>query len=125
MTWLGPAGQYHAILASTWAPGSLAVTGSQQYVSISAQKAADGSRVVVRMANNQQVPAVVVLTITGFNSNTNVKVTTLSGTALTQTNPPWDTLAIAPVVTYMNLPSGGGNVTLPAYAAVTLELLQA
>lgn len=124
-TWLGPAGQYHAVLASTWAPGALAVTVGGPDVSASAQKAADGSRVVVRLANKNASPAVVELSVTGFASSTDVLVTTLAGTALTQTNPPWDKLAISPVVTHMTLPSGGGNVTLPPFSAVALELTAA
>lgn len=125
MTWLGPAGQYHAVLAATWAPGALAVTGSQQHVSISSQLSADGGRVVVRMANKNAAAVVVALTITGFNSSPNAKVTTLTSAALTDTNPPWNPLAISPIITNITLPSGGGNVTLPAYSAVTLELMKA
>lgn len=126
MTWLGPAGQYHAILADTWASGALAVTLSPgAAVSASAQKDASGGRVVVRLANSHGSPAVVVLSVSGFASQTRVKVTTLSGAALTDTNPPWNPMAIAPVVSYLTLPSGGGNVTVPAFAALALELLAA
>ena len=124
-TWLGPAGQYHAILADTWAPGALAVTVGGSAVSASAQKAADGSRVVVRLANANGAPAVVELAVTGFASRTDVRVTTLSGPAPTATNPPSNMFNIAPVVTHMTLPSGGGNVTMPPYSAVTLELTAA
>ena len=126
MTWLGPAGQYHAILAQTWASGALAVTLSPgASVSASAQKDVSGARVVVRLANSHGAPAVVALSITGFASQANVKVTTLSGAAPTATNPPWDPFAISPKVSYMSLPSGGGNVTVPAFAAVALELTAA
>ena len=126
MTWLGPAGQYHAILANTWADGALAVTLSPgAAVSASAQKDASGGRVVVRLANSRGSPAVVVLSVAGFASQTRVKVTSLSGAALTDTNPPWNPTAIAPVVSYITLPSGGGNVTVPAFAALALELLAA
>lgn len=126
MTWLGPAGQYHAMLASTWASGALAVTyNTAGPVSVSAQKDEAAGRVVVRIANKNAAPAVVQLVITGFASRPDVTVTTLTGTSLTQTNPPWDPLAIAPVVSHMTLASGGGNVTVPAYAAVALELFAA
>ena len=122
MTWLGPAGQYHAVLASTWADGALAVSGGQGVVSVSAQKDVAAGRVVVRIANKNASPAVVQLAITGFASQSQVKVTTLKGNALTQTNPPWDPLAISPIVTSTQLPSGGGNVTVPAFSVTTLEL---
>ncbi len=123
MTWLGPAGQYHAMLKNTWASGALAVTGAAgNGISVSAQKDVAGGRVVIRVANHNAAPASVPLTVTGFASKPDVKVTTLSGTALTQTNTPANPLAIAPVVTNMNLPSGGGTVTIPGYSAVALEL---
>jgi len=126
MTWLGPAGQYHALLANTWASGALAVDyNAAGPVSVSAQKDEAAGRVVVRIANKNAAPAVVQLIVTGFASRTDVTVTTLSGTSLTQTNPPWDPLAIAPVVSHMTLASGGGNVTVPAFAAVALELFAA
>ena len=125
-TWLGPAGQYHAMLAATWAPGALAVTTSPgAAVSASAQKDEAGGRVVVRLANKNASPVVVELSIAGFASQPSVKVTTLSGAALTDTNPPWDMERISPVVTSMQLPSGGGNVTVPAFSAIALELLAA
>jgi alpha-L-arabinofuranosidase len=123
MTWLGPAGQYHAMLKDTWAPGALAVSDTQgSSVSVSAQKDEAGARVVVRLANKNATPATVPLKITGFASKPDVKVTTLSGTSLDQTNTPSNPLAIVPVVTHMSLPSGGGTVTVPAYSAVALEL---
>ena len=125
-TWLGPAGQLHALLAATWAAGALAVTTSPgAAVSASAQKDEAGGRVVVRLANKNASPVVVELSIAGFASQPSVKVTTLAGSALTDTNPPWDMLRIAPVVTSMQLPSGGGNVTVPAFSAIALELLAA
>ena len=113
----------HAMLASTWASGALAVSLSPAgAISASAQKDASGNRVVVRLTNKNASPASVVLVVTGFASQTNVKVTTLAGTSLTQTNTPAEPNAISPVVTYMSLPSGGGNVTLAAFSAVALEL---
>jgi hypothetical protein len=126
MTWLGPAGQYHAMLATTWANGSLAVDyNTKGPVSVSAQKDEAAGRVVVRIANSNPNPAVVQLIITGFASQTNVRVTTLNGTSLTQTNTPAQPFAIAPVVTQMQIPSGGGNVTVPAYSATALEFMAA
>ena len=114
------------MLASTWAPGALAVsTSAGAPVSASAQKSADGGRVVVRLANKNAVPVTVELSVSGFASQPSVRVTTLQGSSLTQTNPPWDPAAIAPAVSSMQLPSGGGNVTVPAFAAVALELLAA
>ncbi len=126
MTWLGPAGQLHAMVYGTWASGALAVDyNTKGPVSVSAQKDVAGGRVVVRIANSNPNPAVVELVITGFASQTAVKVTTLNGTSLTQTNPPSQPFAIAPVVTQMQLPSGGGNVTVPAFSATALEFMAA
>lgn len=126
MSWLGPAGQLHAMLAKTWAPGALAVDyNAKGPVSVSAQKDEAGGRVVVRIANANPNPAVVQLIITGFASQTTVHVTTLNGTSLAQTNTPTDPYAIAPVASQMQLPSGGGNVTVPAYSVTALELFAA
>ena len=50
---------------------------------MSAQKDVAGGRVVIRVANHNAAPASVPLTVTGFASKPDVKVTTLSGTALT------------------------------------------
>ena len=126
MTWLGPAGQYHAMLAKTWAPGALAVElDAKAPISASAQKDTAGGRVVVRLANANAAPAVVELSVAGFAAQPLVRVTTLAGTALTQTNTPAQPLAIAPVESTMTLPPGGGNVTLPPFSAVALELLAA
>jgi hypothetical protein len=123
MTWLGPAGQYHALLAQTWAPGALAVTyNSKGPVSASAQKDEKNRRVVVRLTNKDATQATVKVTVTGFASQPHVKVTTLRGASLDQTNTPAQPMAIAPVVTTMVLASGGGNVTLPPFSAVALEL---
>jgi len=126
MTWLGPAGQYHALVAQTWAAGALAIkvqpTGA---VSASAQKDVAGGRVVVRLANSNASPAVVVVVINGFSSSTDVTVTSLTGESLAQTNPPWAPLTIAPVVTHITLPSGGGNVTVPPFTALALEFTAA
>jgi len=125
-TWLGPAGQYHALLKNTWASGALAVAyDAKAPISASAQKDEAGGRVVVRLANANGAPAVVQLALTGFTAQPAVKVTTLAGSALTQTNTPAEPLAIAPVVTSMQLPPGGGNVTLPAFSAVALEFMAA
>ena len=113
------------MLKNTWASGALAVSGATAAVSVSAQKDVAGGRVVIRLANSGRTPQNVQLTITGFASKPDVTVTTLSGTAPTQTNTPGDPLAIAPVVTHMTLPSGGGTVTVPAYSATALELFAA
>ena len=126
MTWLGPAGQYHALLSSTWAAGALAVTGSGgNGISVSAQKDVSGARVVVRLTNKNTAPANVNVAIQGFTSQTNVKVTSLTGTSTTQTNTPANPLAIAPVVSYITLPSGGGSVAVPALTVMALELTAA
>ena len=123
MTWLGPAGQFHAMLKNTWAPGQLAVSGNQgSPVSVSAQKDVAAGRVVIRLTNKNAQPENVQVTITGFTSNPNVKVTTLTGTSTTQTNTPARPFAIAPVVTGMTLPSGGGSVSVPAFSVMALEL---
>lgn len=124
MTWLGPAGQYHALLKNTWASGALAVNyATTGFITASAQKDISGARVVVRLSNSNPSPAVVELSITGFAAQANAKLTTLSGIALSQTNTPSDPFAISPIETIINLPSNGGNVTLPPYSAVAIELL--
>ena len=90
----GPAGQYHALLAQTWAPGALDV--SAVGVSASAQKDDATGRVVVRLVNSQASSLVVRLQMGGgFVHHLAVKVTTLAGTSLTQTNTPAAPLAIA------------------------------
>jgi alpha-L-arabinofuranosidase len=126
MTWLGPAGQLHAIVANTWASGALSVSLSPAAgpVSASAQKDQATGRLVVRLVNNNANAALVILTLTDFTlTSTTVKVTTLSGTALTQTNTPAEPFAISPVISNMTLGNTGGNVTLPALSSVTLEMM--
>lgn len=127
-TWLGPAGQLHAMIASTWASGALSVTTypTTGPVTASAQKDQAAGRLVVRLVNTNVNPALVNLILNDITlKSTTVKVTTLSGTALTQTNTPANPLAISPVLSNMTLGSNGGNVTLPGYSAVTLEFMGA
>ena len=122
-TWLGPAGQFHAMLAKTWASGALAVTvDAKAPITASAQKDVAGGRVVIRFSNANASPVTVLLAITGFSFVQNASMTVLAGTALTQTNTPAEPNAIVPVQTSFSLTAGGGNVTLPAFSAVALEL---
>ena len=114
------------MLAQTWAPGALAVSYNKQGpVSASAQRAEDGSRVVVRLANSNGAPAVVAVTLQGFLAQPSVRLTTLAGTALTQTNTPANPNAIVPVVSSVMLSAAGGNVTMPPYSAVAIEFTAA
>lgn len=118
----GPAGQYHALLAQTWAPGALDV--SAVGVSASAQKDDATGRVVVRLVNSQASSLVVRLQMGGgFVHHLAVKVTTLAGTSLTQTNTPAAPLAIAPVHSIIHFPASAGNITLPPFSAVALEFV--
>ena len=110
------------MLSQTWAPGALAVTYNRQGpVSASAQRAEDGSRVVVRLANSNGAPALVAVTLQGCTAQPSVRLTTLAGSALTQTNTPANPNAIVPVVSSITLGATGGNVTLPPYSTVALE----
>lgn len=123
MTWLGPAGQLHALIAQTWAGGALNVTYNLKGpITASAQKD-QNNRVVVRLTNKDAAPATTKVVLNGFASKSTVKVTTLRGASLDQTNTPAQPMAIAPVVSTVTLGSGGGNVTLPPFSAVALEFV--
>ena len=126
MTWLGPPGQVHAVIAKTWAQGALSVSlnpPSGGDISISAQRDDSTNKLVIRLVNTNAKKANITLLINGFTLSSNsVQVTTISGTDLTQTNNPSNPLAISPIVSFLNFGNGINNITVVGYSASTLVL---
>ena len=126
MTWLGPPGQVHAVIAKTWAQGALSVSlnpPSGGDISISAQRDDSTNKLVIRLVNTNAKKANITLLINGFTLSSNsVQVTTISGTDLTQTNTPSNPLAISPIVSFLNFGNGVNNITVVGYSATTLVL---
>jgi len=138
MTWIQPPGYVHAMITQTWADQALSVTwatnsNSNKYnnkkrfssaatpYAVSAQKLKDNSKFYVRAVNNQGSATTLTLTITGMATKPTVNVWTLSNTNLNAANTPSNPTNVSPVQSTLNIPSGGGPITLPSYSFVILE----
>ncbi len=127
-TWLQPPGWVKAMVGSTtMAAGAAGVLGAPttwqtpglQAVSLSAQKAADGSALLILAANTNYNASWVNITVAGMAVRCdNVTAVTLSAPTLDAANPAGDPFLVSPVVSTLNLGpgTGGGNVTLPPYS---------
>jgi len=127
MTWIQPPGYVHSMITQTWADQALTVTlksnlgATATPYAVSAQKLKDNSALYVRAVNNQPVTTTLTIAITGMNTKTSVTVWTLSNTNLNAANTPSQPTNVSPVQSTVNMPSGGGDITLPVYSFVVLE----
>ena len=74
MTWLGPPGQVHAVIAKTWAQGALSVSSNPPSggdISISAQRDDSTNKLVIRLVNTNAKKANITLLINGFTLSSN------------------------------------------------------
>jgi len=140
MTWLQPPGYVHQMINQNWLDQALGVQWNSQQTpeklhagrrsrwlrttaspyAVSAQKSSDNTKLVVQIVNDIANPTEISLVITNFPSQTSVKAWTLANSNTNLANPPSNPTLISPVQSTMNIPSGGGNVTVPAYSFTVL-----
>ena len=124
-----PPGYVHSLLASTWEPLALATAISDgEIASVSAQQAADGAIVVVRLVNNAPQPlnaSVTLLDATAaplnLSGRSHLAAWSLQSANLDAANTAAEPRAVSPVALHVPLESHGATVAMRPYDYTVLQ----